>query len=128
MADESPPITIALSPAQVNRVVRAAAQSEVPSVAALVGRKLAAAAGASGDPVAATLIEKSDPRLSRSLLRGLSLLTCFDGENSPRGIIEMANDLGMSPSTAHRYALTLVQVGLLERAPDTRKYLLPSLD
>jgi IclR helix-turn-helix domain len=129
VANESPPsITIALSPAQVDAVVRGAAQSNTPSVAALVGRKLAAATGASEDPVAAALIAKSDPRLSRSLLRGLSLLTCFDGENSPRGIVEMAKDLGMSPSTAHRYALTLLQVGLLERAPDTRKYLLPNLD
>jgi DNA-binding IclR family transcriptional regulator len=31
----------------------------------------------------------------------------------------------MSPSTTHRYALTLVELGLLERCPDTRKYRLP---
>jgi DNA-binding IclR family transcriptional regulator len=32
----------------------------------------------------------------------------------------------MSPSTAHRYAFTLVELGLLERSPTTRKYRLPS--
>ena len=50
--------------------------------------------------------------------------TQVDGE---RGIVELANDLGMSPSTAHRYAHTLVEVGLLERCPKTRKYRLPAV-
>ena len=67
----------------------------------------------------------SDPRLSRSLLRGLSLLTCFGHDGAARGIVELANDAGMSPSTAHRYASTLVELGLLERDPKTRKYRLP---
>ncbi len=66
-----------------------------------------------------------DPRLSRSLLRGLSILTCFGPDGGSRGIVEIAEDLGMSPSTTHRYALTLVELGLLERCPDTRKYRLP---
>ncbi len=67
----------------------------------------------------------SDPRLSRSLLRGLSLLTCFGREGGARGIVELAHDAGMSPSTAHRYASTLVELGLLERDPKSRKYRLP---
>ena len=67
----------------------------------------------------------SDPRLSRSLLRGLSLLTCFGREGGARGIVELAGDAGMSPSTAHRYASTLVELGLLERDPKSRKYRLP---
>jgi hypothetical protein len=67
----------------------------------------------------------SDPRLSRSLLRGLSLLTCFGPEGGARGIVELAGDAGMSPSTAHRYASTLVELGLLERDPKSRKYRLP---
>jgi DNA-binding MarR family transcriptional regulator len=67
----------------------------------------------------------ADSRLSRSLLRGLSLLTCFGPDGGERGIVEMAADLGMSPSTAHRYAVTLVELGLLERCPDSRKYRLP---
>ena len=66
-----------------------------------------------------------DPRLSRSLLRGLSLLTCFGRDGGARGIVELAHDAGMSPSTAHRYASTLVELGLLERDPKSRKYRLP---
>jgi len=46
-------------------------------------------------------------------------------DGAERGIVELAADLRMSPSTAHRYALTLVEVGLLERCPRTRKYRLP---
>jgi hypothetical protein len=72
-------------------------------------------------------IETADPRLSRSLVRGLSLLTGFGPDGDERGIVELAEDLGMSPSTAHRYALTLVELGLLERCPRTRKYRLPQL-
>ena len=70
-------------------------------------------------------IGASDPRLSRSLLRGLSLLTCFGRDGAARGIVELAHDAGMSPSTAHRYASTLVELGLLERDPKSRKYRLP---
>ena len=72
--------------------------------------------------------DMADARLSRSLLRGLSILTCFDAEGEPRGIVEVAQELDMSPSTAHRYALTLLRLGLLERSPHTRKYSLPKLD
>jgi DNA-binding IclR family transcriptional regulator len=50
------------------------------------------------------------------------MLTCFGPDGRERGIVELARDLGMSPSTAHRYALTLVELGLLERCPKTRKY------
>ncbi|HST32076.1 MAG TPA: helix-turn-helix domain-containing protein [Solirubrobacteraceae bacterium] len=71
--------------------------------------------------------ETTDARLSRSLLRGLSLLTGFGPDGEQRGIVELADDLGMSPSTAHRYALTLVELGLLERCPRTRKYRLPQI-
>src|SRR5207302_1569986 len=62
-----------------------------------------------------------DPRLSRSLLRGLALLARF-GPGRARGVVELAAELQMSPSTAHRYVLTLVEAGLLEQVPGTRKY------
>jgi hypothetical protein len=137
-------IAITLSPAQVDEVVRAAAQSRAPSISTLIADSLNApfepaggaevsssAKDATQDPDGVD--EKSqvggylpigppDPRLSRSLLRGLSLLTCFDHEGSARGIVEIAHDAGMSPSTAHRYASTLVELGLLERDPKSRKY------
>ncbi|MGO9321759.1 MAG: helix-turn-helix domain-containing protein [Solirubrobacteraceae bacterium] len=105
------PISITLSPAQIDEVVRAASNSRAPSVSTLIGGYLP--------------VDEGDPRLSRSLLRGLSLLTCFGADGAERGIIDMAGYLGMSPSTTHRYASTLVELGLLERCPRTRKYRLP---
>jgi hypothetical protein len=130
--------SVALSPAQAHDVLRAAALSRVPSVsprrgASVVGARPSAnehgelsEEDGGGPPRGMLASDSSDPRLSRSLLRGLSLLTCFDAEDGPRGIVDMANALGMSPSSAHRYALTLVHLGLLERSPRTRKYSLPS--
>ena len=144
-------ITIALSPTQVDDVVRAAARGRAPSISTLIADSLAAPVGKNGDgsrrsaPAArgmetasrssiASLAsrgympgETTDARLSRSLLRGLSLLTGFGPDGEERGIVELAGDLGMSASTAHRYAVTLVEVGLLERCPRTRKYRLPQI-
>jgi hypothetical protein len=140
-------IAITLSPAQVDEVVRAASQSRAPSISTLIADSLNAPFEPTGEPEASVSekdatqnpdgdgeesqvggflpIGPSDPRLSRSLLRGLSLLTCFGPKGASRGIVEIANDAGMSPSTAHRYASTLVELGLLERDPKSRKYQLP---
>ncbi len=132
-------ITVTLSPAQVDAVVRAATDSRTPTVSTLIGSALRAPlrdAHADGDATSANerdrptlgglAADDADPRMSRSLLRGLSLLTRFGPDNAERGIVELAHELGMSPSTAHRYAFTLVELGLLERSPRTRKYRLPS--
>ncbi|HEV3071032.1 MAG TPA: helix-turn-helix domain-containing protein [Solirubrobacteraceae bacterium] len=141
-------ISITLSPAQVDQVVRAAAQGSTPSFSALISttlntRRLEAeregdrpSAGArNGGTADERRDEKTtakgyfptyeDARLSRSLLRGLSVLTCFGPKNEERGIIELADLLGMSPSTTHRYVTTLVELGLLERSTRSRKYRLP---
>jgi IclR helix-turn-helix domain len=141
---EHTPITIALSPTQVDAVVRAASHGGAPSIAALIANSLARPrasgngrgnreqdGGASAGPTGASADllsgDADDPRLSRSLLRGFSLLAGFGPDGRERGIVELAGDLGMSPSTAHRYALTLVELGLLERCPKTRKYRLPAV-
>jgi IclR helix-turn-helix domain len=120
-------VSITLSRGQVEEVLRAASLSSLPSVSALIGAAigdpsrdragLAARAKADGE-----LFER---RLSRSLLRGLSILTRFGPDNRERGIVELSRELGMSASTAHRYAVTLVELGLLERSPSSRKYRLP---
>lgn len=128
---KSDTITITLSPAQIDAVVRAASRGSAPSIAALVADALASARRNGKDTALARGYlpsDTDDPRLSRSLLRGLSLLTGFgpDGAHE-RGIVELADELGMSPSTAHRYALTLVELGLLERCPRSRKYRLPDV-
>jgi hypothetical protein len=124
-------IAITLSPTQVDEVVRAAAQSRVPSISSLIADALNAplepedGADEQSQIGGYLPLGPSDPRLSRSLLRGLSLLTCFGPDGTPRGIVEIAQDAGMSASTAHRYASTLVELGLLERDPKSRKYRLP---
>lgn len=63
-----------------------------------------------------------DPQLSQSLLRGLAILSCFGPERPWRAIIDLAKELGMSPSTTHRYVKTLRAIGLLEQNPTTREY------
>ncbi len=126
-------ISIVLSPIQVEEVLRAAGRSRAPAMRALIERSRDARTGparARGHSAGArseapgTPLDTSDPRLSRSLLRGLSILTRF-GEARERGIVEIADELGMSPSTAHRYAQTLIELGLLERCARSRKYRLP---
>jgi IclR family pca regulon transcriptional regulator len=62
-----------------------------------------------------------EPRYSQSLERGLAILACFTPERPVWGIAELADELGMSRSTTHRYALTLSELGYLRRAPH-RKY------
>jgi hypothetical protein len=160
-SDEPISITITLSPAQVDEVVRAASQGRAPSVSTLIANSLSAplrpkepektaeteeaveaSRSGAGDPPGEEAPKDAagdsprggympedyvDPRLSRSLMRGLSILTCFGPDGGARGIVELAGDLRMSPSTAHRYALTLVELGLLERCPKTRKYRLPGV-
>jgi uncharacterized protein (DUF1778 family) len=63
-----------------------------------------------------------DPQLSQSLLRGLALLSCYTPQREWRTISDLAKELDLPPSTAHRYARTLRAIGLLEQHPATREY------
>lgn len=62
-----------------------------------------------------------EPRYSQSLERGLAILGCFTPKRPMLGIAELADELGMSRSTTHRYAITLVALGYLEQGA-SRKY------
>jgi IclR family pca regulon transcriptional regulator len=62
-----------------------------------------------------------EPRFSQSLERGLAILSCFDPERPVLGIVDIAQELGMSRSTTHRYVITLAALGYLEQGPG-RKY------
>jgi IclR-like helix-turn-helix domain-containing protein len=129
-ADE---ITIALSPLQVEQVMRAAGQHRNGTVSNLL---LAALDNAyqppEGGKKGASPLQKAtrqaleealnDPQLSQSLLRGLAILASYGPERPWRAIIDLAQQLGMSPSTTHRYVKTLRAVGLLEQNPSTREY------
>jgi Fic family protein len=114
-------VSIELSKAQVDQVVRSAGQGGTLSV-------LLSAVRDPDWPLSLDSEEWSHPaqmddrRLSRSLLSGLLVLSCFPPDGGYLGIAELARLLDMNTSTTHRYVTTLLAVGLLERDPGTRKY------
>ncbi|MGA8364114.1 MAG: IclR family transcriptional regulator [Solirubrobacteraceae bacterium] len=63
----------------------------------------------------------SGPRYSQSLARGLAIMECFRPGRSVLGIADIADELGMSRSTTHRYLTTLVALGYMEQ-DKRRKY------
>lgn len=63
----------------------------------------------------------SEPRYSQSLERGLAILECFTPVHPVLGIVDIAERLGMSRSTTHRYVTTLLALGYLEQGA-SRKY------
>ena len=65
--------------------------------------------------------EEREPRYSQSLERGLAILSYFTSSRPTLGIADIADGLGMSRSTTHRYVITLVALGYLEQGA-SRKY------
>jgi DNA-binding IclR family transcriptional regulator len=61
------------------------------------------------------------PHLSASVERGLAMLECFGRGDRWLGISEIAERLGASRSTTHRYMITLQALGYVEQG-DGRKY------
>jgi len=114
-------VSIELSKAQVDQVIRAAGQGGTMSVllSALKDPKWTLAIDSDEWSYPAQM---DDRRLSRSLLSGLLVLSCFPADGRSLGIAELARILGMNTSTTHRYVTTLLAVGLLERDPSTRRY------
>jgi hypothetical protein len=122
----APEVAIVLSRTQVNQVVRAAlGESVEPSVSALIAesgfhrRQAREALGVRYRTL------QDNRRLSRSLLAGLLVLSCFPPEGVDIGIKDISELLDLNTSTVHRYVVTLMAAGLLERDPETRRYRLP---
>lgn len=67
----------------------------------------------------------ADPRRAYSLENGVALLECFTAQRPVLGIAEMAEMIGLSRATTHRYAFTLVALGYLEQ--DGKRRYFPSL-
>lgn len=65
-------------------------------------------------------MELDDIRYSQSVVRGLAILETFTPTRQVQGIASVADGLGMSRSTAHRYMITLTALGYLEQASDRR--------
>ena len=64
--------------------------------------------------------ELADSRYSQSVMRGLAILESFTPERQVQGVAEIADPLGMSRSTGHRYIVTLTALGYLEQTADRR--------
>lgn len=58
---------------------------------------------------------RRQPRYSQSLERGLAILACFTPEQPVLGITQLAEQIGATRSTTHRYVSTLVSLGYLEQ-------------
>jgi IclR family pca regulon transcriptional regulator len=59
---------------------------------------------------------------SQSLERGLAILAAFTPDRPALGISELAQRLGLTRSTTHRYVATLARLGYLYQDEATRKY------
>ncbi|MFZ1154506.1 MAG: helix-turn-helix domain-containing protein [Solirubrobacteraceae bacterium] len=130
---QDPDIAIALSPAQIEQVIRSAGRTRNGTLSSLLAAALDNGHSTSEGELEgrhslheATQLALAnalgDPQLSQSLLRGLAILSCYGPERPWRAIIDLAKELSMSPSTTHRYVKTLRAVGLLEQNPTTREY------
>jgi predicted transcriptional regulator len=114
-------ILIELSKAQVDQVVRDAGQGGTMSVLLSALRDPDWTLALDSDDWAYPA-QMEDRRLSRSLLSGLLVLSCFSLDGEDLGIAELARMLNMNTSTTHRYVTTLLAVGLLERDSSSRRY------
>lgn len=125
-------VSITLSPVQIEQVMRLAGQSRNGTVSNLLLAALDNAYRPDGGAEGSASLQKAtqealaeainDPQLSQSLLRGLAILSSYGPDRPWRAIIDLAQQLEMSPSTTHRYVKTLRAVGLLEQNPSTREY------
>lgn len=84
-------------------------------------RAVAAKPTDNGQEPAWSIPSLREPRYSQSLERGLAILGCFTPKRPVLGIADIADELGMSRSTTHRYVITLVALGYLEQGA-SRKY------
>jgi hypothetical protein len=114
-------VTIELSKAQVDKVIRAAGQGGTMSVLLTALKDPNWTLGLDAEDWVQPA-QMEDRRLSRSLLSGLLVLSCFPPDGEYLGIAELARMLAMNTSTTHRYVTTLLAVGLLDRDSTTRRY------
>lgn len=116
-------VSITLSRHQIDQVVRATlGEGAAPSVSSIVAGADVHSSSARQALSARYRELQDNRRLSRSLLAGLLVLSCFSSEDRDLGIKDISEELDLNTSTVHRYVVTLVAAGLLERDPETRRY------
>jgi IclR helix-turn-helix domain len=118
-------VRLELTNTQVEDVIRASTNAQGPSLSLLLSGLITAQTISEGSLEDRYAAELESGRLSHSLFRGLLILALFISSHEGRGVVEVARQLGLSPSTTHRYMTTLVAFGLLVQDPGTRKYRLP---
>jgi hypothetical protein len=109
-------VRIALTDAQIRQVTRAAGDGS-GGLAALLAQQTDLQAAAQAVQTSAEF-----DGISRSALRAVLVLCAFPMDGSYRALGEVAQLVGLSPSTAHRYVTTWVVVGVLEQEAVTRRY------
>jgi len=108
-------LTVTLTPGQVTDLLsRATGEQGVANLLAAV----------SADETTKELLLglMEDGNYSRSTLRALLVLTAFPADGSARELTDIARQVRLSPSTAHRYVATWLATGLLSQAPRSRRY------
>lgn len=116
-------VSITLSSNQIDHVIRATLGDGVaPTATSMVPGDDFHRASARQALSARYRALQDNRRLSRSLLAGLLVLSCFSREGRDLGIKDISEELELNTSTVHRYVVTLVAAGLLERDPETRRY------
>jgi Fic family protein len=111
------PIAIVLSRSQVDQIFRAASQS------AGAGSLFTGLHESSTIDISA--VARASSRVSASLLTGLAVLGVLPRDGSELSNVQIARALNIGVSTAHRYLVTLLAVGLVQRDPNTRRYSVP---
>jgi hypothetical protein len=118
-------VSVELTRAQVDAIIRTTAEAHGPSLNLLLSGLITEQAISEGSLEERYFAELESGRLSHSLFRGLLILALFISGEEGRGVVDVARQLGLSPSTTHRYMTTLVAFGLLVQDPSSRKYRLP---
>jgi IclR helix-turn-helix domain len=59
----------------------------------------------------------TDPGFSKSLDRGLAILACFTPRRPVLGVVDIADSLGMSRPSAHRYMKRWWSLAISYRTP-----------
>jgi hypothetical protein len=118
-------VSVELTRAQVDAIIRTTAETHGPSLNLLLSGLITEQVISEGSLEERYFAELESGRLSHSLFRGLLILALFISGEEGRGVVDVARQLGLSPSTTHRYMTTLVAFGLLVQDPSSRKYRLP---
>jgi hypothetical protein len=110
-----PPVTIALTDAQVARIALNAAGG---------ARSAGSLSGLGGvDELRQAMLPLLDEQsYSHSTFRAVIVLAAFSGDGSEREVTDVAREIGLAEGTTHRYARTWTALGVLEHNADSRRY------